>query len=282
MKIKTPSQNKAVIKNKTGRHKPKRRDWVKERLEAWADAAEKNDADLLGINSAPEWVLNAYIEVAKTVFPGGLPARNKWDAEFLGRFLGRLHALVKLYSGEVPLCPESQAELDALKAKIETQPPPKNFKAKAKDVETMFNASNEAIAEATAVAVDMPYEEGIKFHEGLARGMKIEPDEMTAARMFHTNTRLYLALAKSWRAVMNCRSLKHLHTILCDAVGEMSGHGKGFPTAARAERAAAAGYLKMNCAQTESTGRQRLWRLAQAALGAAKSQIDKLQIVGNY
>ena len=146
--------------------------------------------------------------------------RNKWDAEFLGTFFGRFQALEKLYGGEDPLCPESQAEMDAVKAKIKTQPTPKNLKTIEKDVETKFKATNEAIMMTTAAAVEMPYEEGQKFHEGLARGMKIEPDELTAGRMFQRHTRTYLVLVKSWRAVMNCRSLKHLHTIFCDAVGE--------------------------------------------------------------
>ena len=188
--------------------------------EGWAEASAKNDSDPLGLNGAPEWVLNAWVECCKVVFPGGLPAADQWDAKAVGEIFGRLYGLQSVLAGEVPLGPETQAAKDKLKAAAKTKPPLKNAKALKTDVLTKLVATHAAIPLATALATSAAYSDALRFQKGLARGLEIKSDELAASRTFERHTRTYLALSLSWRACMNCRSLKHIHEQLCAAVGE--------------------------------------------------------------
>lgn len=102
-------------------------------LRDWAEAAGENDSDYLGLNNAPEWVLNAWVECWKIVFPGGFPLDNKWDHESVGILFGRLYGLKNLYAGEVPLGPETQGELQKLEAAARSKPPLENAEAIERD-----------------------------------------------------------------------------------------------------------------------------------------------------
>lgn len=218
-------------KTQSKQTKPSKADWVKYVLGEWADEAGKNDCDPLKINDAPEWVLNAYIECAKIVIPGGLPPVEKWDAEFLGVFLGRLNGLERFYAGEVPLGPETQAEVDKVRAMVEGRPLPKNLKAIQKDFETSFDATREAIPIATAMAGASTYADARDFQKGLMRGIEIKPEDMATSRTFQRHTRTFWVLALFWRFWVKCRSVREIWQHLCNAVGERKiGSFKTFET----------------------------------------------------
>ncbi len=211
-------------KTKATKHKSKKTDWVKDMFYEWAEAFDKNYCDLLGLNDAPEWVLNAWAECCKIVFPGGLPSADKLDAKFLGEFLGRFYGLENLYTGELPLGPETQAEKEKVEAAIKNKPLNKPMlkiaKTLEKDFLTKFKATREAIPLATAAATSASYKDAKDFQKGLARGIEIKPDELATSRTFERHTRTYFVLALGWRLWKTCRSLKQVHEILCKAVGE--------------------------------------------------------------
>ncbi len=200
--------------------KSKKTDWVKDVLAEWVDAAGKNDCDMLDINDAPEWVLNAWIECIKTVFPSGLPSAEQWDAKFLGEFLGRFYGLENLYAGNIPLGPETQAEKEKIEAAAKNAPPLKNARALKKDCLTKFTATRAAIPLATLAATSASYKDAVDFQKGLARGVEIKSDELATSRTFERHTRTYFVLATLWRHWAACRSLKQVHEILCKAGGE--------------------------------------------------------------
>jgi hypothetical protein len=131
--------------------------WVKQVFRKWADEASRNDCDPLGVKHAPAWVFNAYVELAKVVFPRGWLPVEKWDAEFLGEFLGRYSGMAHFFADEVPLGPETRSEMEKLKAMIANQPKPKNLKAIQKDGETIFEAAEKMIPLATASAANSTY-----------------------------------------------------------------------------------------------------------------------------
>jgi hypothetical protein len=206
-------------KTQATKSKPEKTDWVKDVLGEWAEAAGKNDCDPMGLNDAPEWVLNAWVECCKIVFPGGLPSVEKWDAKFLGEFLGRFYGLENLYAGAVPLGPETRTEKDKIEAIAKNKPVkiPRGFE---KDIITKFKATHEAIPLATAAATSASYDEGLKFQKGLARGMEIKPDELATSRTFERHTRTFFVLALQWRRFSQCRSVGEIHRILCKEIGE--------------------------------------------------------------
>jgi hypothetical protein len=204
--------------------KARKRNWVDNVFGIWADAAGRNDGDPMKINDAPEWVLNAYTECVKIIFPGGLPPRERWNAEFAGCFLGRMHALERLFAGEVALGPETEADLERIKSVVEKQPPPKNFKTFwrkfERNMDTNFKATRETIPLATAIAGASTYADARDFQRGLMRGMDLKPDDLATSRTFQRNTRTYWVLALMWRTWMKCKSLREIHDYLCKGVGE--------------------------------------------------------------
>ena len=200
--------------------KPEKTDWVNDVLEKWGDASDKNDCDPLGLNAAPAWVVNAWIECCQIVIPGGLPTAGNWDAKSLGTFLGRSYGLTNLYAGEVPLGPETQAEKEKIEAAAKKLPPLKNAKALEKHLMAKFTAIHEAIPRATAAATSASYQDAMNFQKGLARGIEIKPDELATSRTFERHTRTYFVLALHWRTWMTCKSLREVHRHLCKAVGE--------------------------------------------------------------
>lgn len=206
------------------RAKAPKGNWVENVLETWADAAGRNNGDPMKLDDAPEWVLNAYVEGLKVIFPGGLPPREKWDAEFVGSFLGRMNGLERLYAGEVPLGPETEADLEKVKSVAEKQPPPKNFQTFwtkfERNMKTHFKATREAIPVATAAAGASTYDDAVGFQKGLMRGMEIKPDDLATSHTFQANTRTYWVLALMWRTWVKCKSLREVHRHLCKAVGE--------------------------------------------------------------
>jgi hypothetical protein len=208
-----------------------KKDWVKEVFRKWAEAAMENDCDPLGIKDAPEWVFNAYVELAKVCFPSGWLPVEKWDAEFLGEFLGRYSSLARFFAGEVPLGPETQADMEKLQATIAAQPAAKNFKAVQKDCETIFAAAEAMIPAATAMAGNATYSEARDFQKGLLRGMEIRPEELATSRAMRRHTRTFMLLAVFWRHWAKCRSVREVYDHLCKAVGEQKiGSFKTFET----------------------------------------------------
>jgi len=206
--------------NNTIKSKKVKSDWVKDAFLDWALASEKNDTDPLRLKDAPEWVFNACAECAKVILPSGLPPVEKWNAEFLGEFLGRFVALEKLLAGEVPLGPETQADLEKLKATAAAQPLPKNSKAIQKDVETRFKATHEAIPLVTAMAGNSSYGDMLDFQRGCMRGIEIKPEELATSRVFRRHTRTFWVLALYWPHWIKCKSVREVYRHLCNAVGE--------------------------------------------------------------
>lgn len=189
-------------------------------LRDWAEASGKNESDFLGLDNAPEWVLNAWVECCKIVFPGGLPLDNKWDAESVGILFGRLWGLKNLYAGQVPLGLETQGELAKLEAAARGKPPLANAAAIETDFLTKFKATDEAIPLAASAATSASYKDALSFQKGLARGMEIGPEELATSRTFERHTRTYFVLGLFWRFWSTRRSLTEVYEILCKAVGE--------------------------------------------------------------
>ncbi|HUZ06704.1 MAG TPA: hypothetical protein VMV89_04380 [Candidatus Paceibacterota bacterium] len=207
-------------KTQASKSKSKKTDWTKDVLGNWAEAADKNDCDALGLNDAPEWVVNALVECVSIVFPSGLPSVDKYDGRFLGEFLGRLRGLESLFAGEVPLDPEAQAEKEKIEAIAKNKSSVKLPKGFEKDVLTKFGATREAISLATMTAASASYKDAVGFHKGLARGIEIKPDELATSRTFKRHTRTYFILAQHWRFWVKCKSLREVYGHLCKAVGE--------------------------------------------------------------
>jgi hypothetical protein len=149
-----------------------------------------------------------------------LPPVEKWDAKFLGEFLGRLYGLQNLYAGAVPLGPETQADKERLEAIAKNNPSVKIPKGFEKDIMTVFQATKAAIPLATEGAASASYQDALNFQKGLARGIEIKPEELATSRTFERHTRTYYVLAVQWRYWSTCRSLRHVHEILCKSVGE--------------------------------------------------------------
>jgi hypothetical protein len=210
------------MKQRTGNRAAKCRksNWVKDVFRKWAEGAGENDCDPLRIKDAPEWVFNAYVELAKACFPSGWLPAEKWDAEFLGEFLGRYYSLEQLFAGEVPLGPETKGDVEKLEAMIAGQPVPKNLREIEKDFETISTATSEAIPLATAMAAESSYSEALNFQKGLRRGIEIGPEELATSRGFRRHSRTFWVLALYWRHWAKCRSVREVYDHLCKAVGE--------------------------------------------------------------
>jgi hypothetical protein len=198
---------------------------IKAALKAWAASSDKMDSDPLKLDEAPQWVENAYVEVVKIVMPSKkLPAAGEWDMELVGELMGRLRAFEKLYSGEIPLGPEQQAELGRLEKFAASQPqsPERAAKEKAltQDLQNMVNATNQAIPQLMDSVLGSSHEDALKFQKGLLRGMSLAPDELTAGKTFQRHTKIFWLLGLLWRSFSKCRSVAEVHRILCQAVGE--------------------------------------------------------------
>jgi hypothetical protein len=219
-------ENDVAKSNKEGKT-----NWVKQAFLKWAVKASKKDCDPLKIKDAPEWVFNAHLECAKIVFPSGLPSAEKWNAEFLGEFLGRYEGLARLFAGEVPLGSETQSDVQKLEAMISGLPTPKNLKAIQKDAETVFNVTQEMIPIATALAGNSSYNDTLYFQKGLLRGIEIKPEELATSRTFRRHTRKFWVLALFWRYWVKCKSVREVYDHLCKMVGEKKiGSFKTFET----------------------------------------------------
>src|ERR1700722_8053133 len=91
---------------KTAKSKKAKPHWVIDVLQVFGLTAAKT-SDVLDIENAPDWVWNAWAEIGNTIAPGCFQPLEKWDADFLGNFLGRLHGVGMMLSGAVPLGPET-------------------------------------------------------------------------------------------------------------------------------------------------------------------------------
>ena len=211
-------QERIVVKAKNPRR-------VKAALKKWAAQMEEADADPWKLNEAPPWAENALLEAVKIVFPSGrLPTAGEWDLEFLGELFGRLEAVGKLYDGEIPMGPETKAECDLVQRKFtsQLQSPANMAKAKefAKYFQTATKLTNRAIPLLTVWSLDSSHGDALKFQKGLARGMNLEPDELTTPKTFQRHTRTFWVLGVRWRAFAQCRSVAEVHRKLCDEIGE--------------------------------------------------------------
>src|ERR1039458_3642343 len=126
-KIKTPKSKKIKLIAKNPRK-------IKAAIKAWAESSEKNNSDPFELDQAPTWAENALAEAVKTTLPGKrLPTSFEWDVELIGELLGRQQALGKLYSGEIPMGPETTAEYARLEKFVGSRPksPERSAKQKA-------------------------------------------------------------------------------------------------------------------------------------------------------
>jgi hypothetical protein len=198
---------------------------IKAALRSWVDASDKADSNLFGLNDAPPWVERAFVEVAKVVMPGHrLPIAGEVDMEVIGEFFGRLHVFGKLYSGEIPMGPEVQAEYDSLQKFAASQPqsPERTAREKAgvQDLLVRVDAVQHGIPNIMNAALESSHEDTLKFNKGLQRGMNLAPDELVTLNAFERHTRTYFMLAIMWRVWVTCKSLREVYNYLCKTVGE--------------------------------------------------------------
>lgn len=198
---------------------------IKAAIKAWAESSEKKNSDLFGLDKAPAWAENALAEAVKTTLPGKrLPTSGEWDVELVGELLGRQQAFGELYSGEIPMGPETKAEFDRLEKFAASQPksPARSAKQKAmvQDLQTMIGATNDAIPQLLKSVLGSSHEDALKFQNGLLRGMNLAPDELTTGKTFQRHTRTFWVLGTQWRIFARCQSVAEVHRLLCQAVGE--------------------------------------------------------------
>ena len=197
-------------------------------MDAWASASDEFDTDLFDLNGAPPWVERAYVEVVKVVMPGKqLPTSGEWDLELIGEFLGRLQALSKLYSGEIPMGPEVKVEWDELQAKAAALPQTPEIAAKKEaleiDLGNKFAAVGDSIPQMLEAALDSSHEDAMKFQKGLMRGMTLKPDDLVTANTFQRHTKTFWMIAVMWRFWVKCQSVAEVYRILCTAVARLQG-----------------------------------------------------------
>jgi hypothetical protein len=210
--------NKAKGK-RAAKFKKAKYNWIIAVLKDFGAAAEKT-ADVLDLRDAPEWVWNAWDEIGNMIVPNGFLPIEKWNAEFLGNILGRLHGVGMIMSGEIPLGPETAAELDKFLQRPAKKMWPKDLKNIQKDFGTVMRANRKAITTATNAAMAAPYQERMAFQKALTKGMEIQPDDLATPRTFRRHTRTFWVLALYWRAWVKCRSVREVYQHLCNAVGE--------------------------------------------------------------
>jgi hypothetical protein len=198
---------------------------IKAAIKAWVESSEKNNSDPFELNQAPAWAENALAEAVKTTLPGKrLPTSGEWDVELIGELLGRQQAIGKLYSGEIPMGPETKTEYARLEKFVASQPKSPAILAKQKamvqDLQIMIGATQDAIPQLLKAVLSSSHEDTVKFQNGLLRGMNLAPDELTAGKTFQRHTRTYWVLGTGWRIFSKCRSVAEVYRLLCQAVGE--------------------------------------------------------------
>jgi hypothetical protein len=208
-------------KGKKGATKPKIRKstWVTDVLKDFGTGAGET-TDLLNLSDAPDWVWNALEQVSLVLVPGGVSTRENWDAAFLGELLGRLHGLEMMLSGQVPLGPETTAELEMPLQRAVGKLKRGDVKKMEKDFAAVVEATQNAIAAATTAAIRAPHHEKMAFHKALSKGMDIQPDDFATSRTLRRHTRTFLVLAIYWRNWVKCRSVREVYDHLCKSVGE--------------------------------------------------------------
>ncbi len=217
-------------RKKVAKSKKSKSNWVIDTLRDFGLTVAKT-SDVLDIEDAPDWVWNAWAEIGNTVVPGGFQPPEKWDADFLGNFLGRLHGVGMMLSGAVPLGPETTAELEKLQQVPAKRARSKDVKDAEKDFGTVIQAIQVAIPAATNAAMTAPYQDRMAFQKALTKGMEIQPDDLATSRAFRRHTRTFLVLALLWRHWIKCRSVREVYDHLCKAMGEKKvGSFKTFET----------------------------------------------------
>jgi hypothetical protein len=217
-KVKKPISTKVKLIAK----KPRK---VKAALKSWVEASDKVNSDSLNLNGAPPWVENAYAEVVKVLMPSNrLPTSGDVDLELYGELLGRLQAFGKVFSGEIPMGLEAQAELDRLQTLAASQPQSPERKAREKaavnDLNVRVKAVEQGISDLMKAAMSSSHEDTLKFQKGLSRGLNLSPDDLVSANVFERHTRTYYVLVTYWRFWVKCKSLREVYDHLCKAVGE--------------------------------------------------------------
>jgi hypothetical protein len=198
---------------------------VKIALKSWIEASDKVDSDPMGLDAAPPWVERAWAEVLKVIMPSNrLPMSGEVDLEMLGELFGRMQALSKLYSGEIPLTPEVQTEWERCQQHLASQPQTPESKANgevlARDFQTRVGAVQPSIPHLVNAALASSHEDSLKFQTGLLRGMNLSSDDLLSANVFERHTRTFYVLALMWRFWVTCKSLHEVHQHLCKSMGE--------------------------------------------------------------
>ena len=219
-----PTAKNKTVESKKLKLIAKRPRKIKLALKSWFEASDKVDSDPLELNGAPPWVENAWAEVVKVLLPGNrLPTVGEWDMELLGEFMGRLQAFGKLHVGEIPMGPKVQAENDRFQKFEASQPqsPERTAKEKvlARDLRARVAAVQESIPDVMKAAFGSSHADSEKYQRGLARGLKLSPDELITANVFERHTRTFWALANYWRVWVKCKSVREIYNHLCKAVG---------------------------------------------------------------
>lgn len=198
---------------------------LKAAIQAWVVSAEKTDCDPLRLKVAPAWAENALAEAVKITLPGKrLPTKGECDAEFIGELAGRQRAFAKLFSGEIPLSPQMQADIGKIEKQAASLPPTPERKARAKlvakDFLNMVDANDQAIPQLMAAALASSHEDAVKFQRGLLRGMSLAAEELDAGKIKQRHTQTFWVLGLRWRKYYRCRSVAEVHRKLCAEFGE--------------------------------------------------------------
>jgi len=194
-------------------------------LKEFVLASDKVDSDPHKLDEAPAWVEKALFECGRVFMPGRKwPTAGEVDLEFLGEFIGRLQAIGKLHSGEIPMGAEMKAGVEQIERQAASLPQSRERTAREKmlkqDWQARVVANQEVIPNLIRAALDSSHEDALKFQKGLVRGMNLQPDELTAMQVFQRHTLTFWVLAVQWRRFSKCRSVGEIHRILCKEIGE--------------------------------------------------------------
>lgn len=198
---------------------------IKAALKSWVAASETTNCDALNLDGAPAWAENALVEVTKIILPSKfLPTEGEWDLDLLGELVGRQRAFANLFTGEIPLSPEMQRDIEQIKEREAALPKTPELAARkkllAKDFQNLLEANGQAIPELVAAVMASSHADTLKFQAGLARGLKLAAKDLNAGKIFQRYTRIFWVLGTQWRRFSQCRSVAEVHRILCAELGE--------------------------------------------------------------
>jgi hypothetical protein len=197
---------------------------IKAALRSWVKASDKVEADPLGLDNAPQWVENAWIEVTKCVMPGRrMPSGGELNMETLGGFFGRLQAFTKLYQGEIPVTPAVEEEAKQLVEEAARAPKPPGHKARLKkmtrDFSNRLDATEQKIPQIMAAVYASSHEDALIFQKAYLAGLNIQPHELETPVAFQRHTKIFGYLARHWKRFAKCQSVADVYYDLCETLG---------------------------------------------------------------